>query len=160
GKYDEALKDADASLAIVGPEQNVPALDARSWALNGLRRHDEALKDSLTARRIKPSDGFALISEARALGGLGRRAEMLQVLREAAQAEPEKFGKTYQDAVQFPDSATTETLFNAPSAKGSVAAAASGGGFKMWHFLIYGLLGGALIAAGVLHLGQAREATT
>ncbi|MCX5790373.1 MAG: protein kinase [Elusimicrobia bacterium] len=159
GRYVEALQDANASLSLLAPEKNPQALEARSWAHNGLKRYADALKDAQAARSLRPSDGFAWVNEARALGGLGRRAEMLERLREAARMEPEMYGKTYQEAVQLPEYADTETLFGGAQASAPRPEAARGS--KAWHLVLYSLFGGVLIALGLLHIGsRAREATT
>ena len=159
GRYVEALQDANASLSLLAPEKNPQALEARSWALNGLKRYADALKDAQAARSLRPSDGFAWVNEARAFGGLGRRAEMLERLREAARMEPEMYGKTYREAVQLPEYADTETLFG--GAQASAPRPEPERGFKSWHLILFSLFGGVLIALGLLHVGsRAKEATT
>lgn len=162
GRLNEAVRDASLSLALVTPKQGFPALKTRAWAYNGLRKFDNALKDSLQAKSIKPGDGFVLMSEARALGGLGRRDEMVARLQEAAAVEPERYQALYEAALELPSDADTETLFTGlPSARGGKPGGKPSGG--RWHkvrLLVYCLAGGLLIALGLSHKDVAERATT
>ena len=157
GLYSEALRDMDAALALLGPDTNAAALDTRSLALSGLRRYPEALRDAEAALRLNPSDGRARINKARALGGLHRRAEMLELLREAAQAEPESYGPLYQQAVRLPEDADADVLF-AGLGKGVAGRPAAPARSGAWHFVLYSLLGGILIGLGLLHIGSRASA--
>lgn len=158
GNFTMAVQDASASLSMLPPARGVGVLSARAWAFNSMRRHDEALKDSLQARRIKPADGFALINEARALGGLGRRPEMLERLREAAVLEPAKYQPILDDALQLPDDADTELLFT--RLPGAAQAPAPSSSSRTLRLILYVLAGGILIAFGLHRLGLAGRAAT
>ncbi|MBI4346353.1 MAG: protein kinase, partial [Elusimicrobia bacterium] len=162
GRLEDSVRDASLSLALVTPKEGFPALKTRAWAYNGLRKFDDALKDSLQAKSIKPGDGFVLMTEARALGGLGRREEMVSRLKEAAAAEPDRYQGLYEAALELPSDADTETLFTGlpASARGGPAKPSRGGTWHKLRLLVYCLAGGLLIALGLSHKDVAERATT
>ncbi len=163
GRYSDAAKDASASLGMLTSQQGFPVLKTRAAAYNGMRRYEDALKDALQAKSIKPGDGFVLMSEARALGGLGRRDEMIERLREAAAVEPAKYQPLYEGALDLPSDADTEALFTGLPASARAAGAPRPKGGARWHWLrlaLYCLAGGLLIALGLSHREVAERATT
>ncbi|MBI5202564.1 MAG: protein kinase [Elusimicrobia bacterium] len=155
GRLTETVRDSSLSLALVSnPRDALPALKTRAWAYNSLRKYDDALKDSLQAKSIKPGDGFVLMSEARALGGLGRREEMVERLRQAAQLEPQRYEGLYDAALELPSDADTEALFSTLPAASRGAPGSPPKRGQGWHWarlVLYCLAGGLLIAVGLSH---------
>jgi len=82
-----ALADADAALALnPPPDLKAQALDTRGFALEGLKRYPEALKDYAQAQKEKVPDAYLHAGEL--LWKLGRKAEARQALEEFLKLAP------------------------------------------------------------------------
>ncbi|MBI3297080.1 MAG: protein kinase [Elusimicrobia bacterium] len=148
GRHEEAEAAADSALALA--PDSVPTLNTRSWARSGSRKFSDALGDARRILELSPGNAFGLVAEARALGGLGRRDEMIDALSQAA-ARDGRFGELRGRAVRLPREADTELLFTGgPEAAAPAAPRRSNRRFLV--MLASTVSGGLLLALGLLHV--------
>ena len=148
GDFRAAVADASSGLALA-PE-SVPLLHTRAWAYGGLGDYEASAADTLSILRRQPRDPYALYGLARAQSGLGRRTQMLESLKKAADADP-RFRKTYVAALQLPTGADTELLFAGFDGPAPAGPNAPGPERHPLRIVLAALAGGLLIALGVLH---------
>lgn len=149
--YQDAIRDASYSLNLA--PGNSPALGSRAWALNKLGRYKEGLQDADSVLENNPDDPYAYQNKAFSLAGMGERAEMIESLRRSAELDP-RFKSRYEKALQAPENVDVLFLFDdAPVAHGAAPAPPRGATKKRFMFLsINALLGGCLVALGMLHV--------
>ncbi|MFH2205122.1 MAG: tetratricopeptide repeat protein [Elusimicrobiota bacterium] len=152
GDHKAAIKNATRALEL--QPGSVPALNTRAWSKSGLGHFAAALDDARGILTADPYNAFGHVNKARALGGLGRRSEMMEALSRAAQFD-ERFTGLRDQALQLTSDADTELLFAGLFGGATSAAAAPPRPGRRKRFLlliISCMLGGLLVAAGVLHI--------
>ena len=147
GEYAEAANDATRGLALA--PRDGALRDARAWAYNRMGRVHEAIADSQHALEIDPRDAYAFANRAYANEQRGDFTAMAEDYRAAARINP-RFESAYRDA------ARRHGLSPRPPSEesGSVPTPAKIPP-KLRPFatvLFSSLLGGLLIAMGVLHV--------
>ena len=152
GRSDAAIADASKALEIA---PGSPALlITRAWAYGKSGDFESALKDASAALEAAPSDGAAHFVKAFSLAGLGRRAETLEQLREAAAASP-AFREVYDRALHLPEIGDAMLLFSGPAPSSASSAPAQAPaparrGIGFIPLLLAVLVGGFLIALGLM----------
>lgn len=151
GENKLAIEAADKALEL--DPGSVPALNTRAWAENGLRRFKAALGDASKLLASNPYNAFGHVNRARALGGLGRRGEMKEALRQAARLDG-RFEPLSKRALQLADDSDTELLFSGilGGAPATPAKRRPSRNKRFVLLVLACLLGGLLIAAGTLHI--------
>ncbi|OGR94453.1 MAG: hypothetical protein A2V88_11705 [Elusimicrobia bacterium RBG_16_66_12] len=147
GEYAEAANDATRALALAPGDGALR--DARAWAYNRMGRVHEAAADAQHAIESDPRDAYAFANRAYANEQRGDFAAMAEDYRTAAEINP-RFEPAYRDAARRhgldPRPLSREkdgasVIERIPSKTRSFAAV-----------LLSSLLGGLLIALGVLHV--------
>lgn len=150
GRHLEAVAAADRALALA--PNSVPTLNTRSWALSGLRRFPEALADARVLLGLAPDNPFGLVAEARALGGLGHRSEMIDALSRAA-GHDGRFADLRGRAVRLPQNSDTELLFSGVTEAAPAPELAPRRTTRRFLIVLaFTLLGGLLFGLGLLHV--------
>ncbi len=150
GEYGDAARDATRGLTIQ-PADNA-LLDARSWAFNRMGRYRDAVADAHTALEINPNDAYAFANRAYASEQNGDFHSMLNDYRTAAKLNAQ-FEPTYRDAALRHGLAPAILPGEAAPAPAPSRGARRGRLFAA--VLVSSLLGGLLVALGVLHIGSA-----
>ncbi len=148
-KYADAIYDSSFALGLA--PGNPVALDTRAWAFNKLRKYREGLSDSGFVLSKNPSDAFGYENRAFALAGLGDANGSLSALSQASSLDS-RFKGIYADALKAGPSGLLP-LFMDPGA--GVSNHALSGWWKEKTFLslfVLSLIGGILVALGVLHI--------
>jgi tetratricopeptide (TPR) repeat protein/tRNA A-37 threonylcarbamoyl transferase component Bud32 len=162
GRYDDAVRDAGF---VIGKDPgNLQAFNMRAWALNRKGRARDAETDASRAIGLNPNFADAWFNRALAYEGQGDYGRMLQDFKHAAALNAAYAGR-YQDAVaQY--GARVPGLSGVPAAFLTGAAAAGEAPpvrrrrNPLRRFLItlfFTLTGGALVAAGLIHVMSSRD---
>ncbi len=149
GDYRRAAASADAGLALAPRDSSL--LINKAFAENHLKRYREALASANAALEADPRNPYAYANRAYAYGGLGDRDAMLSDINRAAALDP-RFQKAAADAaaLQLPSSADILFLFPGEGSAGPAAAAAPARGKSFGLVVGAGILGGLLLALGLL----------
>jgi len=152
GDHKAAIKSATRALEL--QPGSVPALNTRAWAKSSLGHFAASLDDADVILRADPYNSFGYVNKARALGGLGRRSEMMQALSRAAQFD-ERFTGLRDNALQLTSETDTELLFAGLFSGAQPAAPPPPRPGKRKRFLLLiasCVTGGLLVATGILHV--------
>jgi tetratricopeptide (TPR) repeat protein len=153
GEYGEAARDATRGLAI--QPNDAPLHDARAWAYNRMGRFVDAVADAHSALESNPRDGYALANRAYADEQRGDYESMAEDYRAASELNPQ-FEPTYEDAARrhglTPPATAGDKRLPAPDA----GRRRSGRTFAL--VLFSSLLGGLLVALGILHASSLLKA--
>ncbi|MCX5790370.1 MAG: protein kinase [Elusimicrobia bacterium] len=158
GRYGEALRDALAALEASPARARGPAKQiASEFARRGHYKESKAL--ALALLRQDPKDASAHFALARAEYGLGNRAATLQQLQEAASLDPAAYRAKFEAARAAGNDEDLTFLFDDAAGtqpQGGASArqpASRGRGF--WWTVVATLVGGLLVALGLLHAAGA-----
>ncbi|MBI5247195.1 MAG: protein kinase, partial [Elusimicrobia bacterium] len=153
GRWEEALRDVRAGLALA--PGNVALLTTKAIAENRTRRWNDALATANEMLAADPNNAWAYAARAHAYGGLGRKDDMMRDILRAASLDAH-FRQAAEDAknIQLPSDADVMFLFPGESAKSATksAPAASGRGRSFSVLVIAGIVGGLLLALGLLSI--------
>lgn len=160
GRYDQAAADAERGLERDPKSQAL--LRAKAYAENRLKRWREAVASSNRLLELHPEDPYGHAYRAHAHAGLGDKDAMLADIGRAARLDP-RFGDAARQAagLQLPSEADVFFLFPGEA----VASAASPAPLKRARsfglVLLSSVLGGLLLALGLvrLFLARGREAS-
>lgn len=151
GRHAEAEAAATEALALA--PDSVPALNTRAWARSGQRKFGDALADARRLLALAPDNAFGYAVQARALGGLGERQEMVDSLATAARLDG-RFAELRGAAVRLPKDADTELLFGALAGTAPAAAPPAAPSSRRFNrflvLLCLSLAGGLLVGVGLL----------
>ncbi len=149
GDYRRSAASADAGLALAPRDSSL--LVNKAFAENRSKRYREALASANAALEADPRNPYAYANRAYAYGGLGDRDAMLSDINRAAALDP-RFQKAAADAaaLQLPSSADILFLFPGEGPAGPAAAAAPERGKSFGLVVGAGILGGLLLALGLL----------
>lgn len=147
GRYGDAIKDATEGLAVAPGV--VELLDARAWAYNRVGRLQDATADANHALELDPKDAYALVNRAYAAELRGDYQAMLRDLK-AASALNAQFDVDYRDAARR-HGLTVDGASLKPAAPQSLP---RGRSFML--VLGFSLVGGLLIAMGLVHINESR----
>lgn len=161
GRYDDAVR--DAGYVIEKDPANMQALNMRAWALNRKGRARDAETDASRAIGLNPGYADAWFNRALAYEKQGDYKRMLEDFRQAAALSGAYSGR-YQDAVaqygpRVPGFSGGAAARQAAS-PGAGGAQPGEGRSPVKRFLIlmfFTLTGGALVAAGLLHIMSSRR---
>ena len=145
--YDAALRDAVAGLALA--PNNPALLNTKARALLAKGDWKGALAAANQALELNPKDAFAFAQRAYALGKLGDRKGMLDNLKTAASLDS-RFQSSLQSALQMPEDSDVMFLFPGENAAEGGPAGSGKGKRSPGIFLLAALVGGALIAFGLI----------
>jgi tetratricopeptide (TPR) repeat protein len=151
GRWEEALKDAAAGLALA--PGNMALLNKLAIAQNRTHRYREALVTANAMIAADPHSAWGYAYRAHAEAGLGNRAGMLADINHAAEMDPSFRDAAAQAAqLQLPSDADVMFLFpgEGKGAKPAPSAAAPGRGKSFGVVVGAGLVGGLLLALGLL----------
>lgn len=135
GEYKAAARDATLSLAMAPNNQS--AYDARASAFLGLGQARDALADSKRSIAIDPNNAQAYFNRANAYRALGREQDMMSDYRKAALLNP-----------VYPVPAAPK----ATSEGREVPVPDDGWANRLWFTLMSTVIGGLLIALGLLRV--------
>ena len=121
GDFKGALADAEAGLKL--RPRDAGLLVAKAYSLNRLKDYQNALDAARLAREADPSSADAIAQYAMAVGGLGRREEMLSLLAEAA-AKDDRYASSLASAQSLPAGSDLLFLFPGESMPASAQSAA------------------------------------
>ena len=161
GRYDDSVR--DAGFVIEKDPANMQAFNMRAWALNRKGKARDAETDASRAIGINPGYADAWFNRALAYEKQGNYKRMLEDFRQAA-ALSGAYASRYQDAVaqygpRVPGFNGGAAARRDLSAAGG-GAQPSGGRSPVKRFLIlmfFTLTGGALVAAGLVHIMSSRD---
>jgi tetratricopeptide (TPR) repeat protein/tRNA A-37 threonylcarbamoyl transferase component Bud32 len=157
GNYKGAINDASFALGLV--PGSAAALQTRSWAFAQDGQYKEALADANFSLERDPSNAYAYYNRAFALAGSQDHDGALDSLKKAADLD-HRFQQTYQQALEAPKDADLVFLFaDVGTKKASPAGAAPAPGSRQKrfaHIMLISVLGGGLVALGLLHIFSAR----
>jgi len=162
GRYDDSVR--DASYVIEKDPANMQAYNMRAWALNrkGLAR--DAENDASRAIGINPGYADAWFNRALSYEKQGDYKRMLEDFKQAA-ALSGAYSTRYQDAVAQYGPRVPGFAGGVPArqevSQSAGGARPEGGRSPMKRFLIlmfFTLTGGALVAAGLVHIMSSRRA--
>ena len=144
GEYEEAVADATEALRL--SPGSALALDARSRALLNLGRVEDAARDATDAIRLDPANAYPFATRARAREKMKDWAGMLADFQQAARLNPQ-FEPDYRRALE------RHALPPAPTAATPVPARGDeSGASRVWLLILSSVVGGSLIAAGLVHV--------
>ena len=160
GRYDDSVR--DSGFVIEKDPGNLQAYNMRAWALNRKGLSKDAETDASRAIGINPGYADAWFNRALAYEKQGDYKRMLEDFKQAA-ALSEAYSTRYQDAV-------AQYGLRVPGFNGSAAArsgtSAAGRGARpaddrtplkrFFILMFFTLTGGALVAAGLLHIMSSR----
>ncbi len=155
GEYGEAARDATRGLAA--QPNDAPLHDARAWAYNRMGRFVDAVADAHFALESDPKDGYALANRAYADEQRGDYEAMAEDYKAAAALNPQ-FEPTYADAARrhglTPVKAAPRDkrvpLLDAKRQKRE----------RSFALVIFSsMLGGLLVALGILHVTSLAKAS-
>jgi len=155
GRWEEALKDASAGLAITaaaGKGEPLALLNSLARAQNRTRRYGDALATSERMLAADPRSAWAFANRAYARGGLGDKAAMMADIETAARLDP-AFQRAAAEAAALTLPSDSDVLFLFPGEGGArpAKAPAPGGRGKSFGVVVgAGLVGGLLLALGLL----------
>jgi tetratricopeptide (TPR) repeat protein/tRNA A-37 threonylcarbamoyl transferase component Bud32 len=149
GEYGEAARDATRGLAI--SPSDAPLHDARAWAYNRMARYVDAIAEAHRALESDPRDGYALANRAYADEQRGDYQAMADDYKAAAELNPQ-FQPTYEDAVRRHGLAPEPTHRDKRIPELTARQRRQARSFAT--VLFSSLLGGLLIAFGVLHVSS------
>ncbi|MDX6770731.1 MAG: protein kinase [Elusimicrobiota bacterium] len=147
GRYGDAVRDATEGLSYSPADHHL--LDARAWAYNRIGRLADAIADSNHALEIDPKDAYAHANRGYAHELRGDYEAMARDLKAAATLNP-AFDSVYRDAARR-HGLSADGL----PAKASPARAALPRGRSFMLVLGFSLVGGILIALGLVHVNDA-----
>jgi len=158
GKYNDSIHDSSFALGLV--PGSAAALQTRSWAFAQAGQYKEALGDANYSLERDPGNAYAYYNRAFALAGLQERDGALESLKKAAELD-HRFQQTYQQALEAPKDTDLVFLFSDVGAKKSAPAEAlaqaPGNRQKRFaHLMLISVLGGGLVALGLLHIFSPR----
>jgi tetratricopeptide (TPR) repeat protein len=148
GRYGEAIKDATEGLAAA--PGHVPLLDARAWSYNRVGRLQDAIADANRALELDPKDAFAFANRAYSHEQRGDHESMLKDLKSAAGLNPQ-FDVVYRDAARRHGLTPEGEPLAAPAPRGLPR------GRSFLLVLGFSLVGGVLIALGLVHINEGRR---
>ena len=151
GRWDDALKDAVAGLAVA--PGNMILLNTKALSENRSHRYREALATAEMMIASDPRSAWGYANRAHAWGGLGDKEKMLADLDRAA-ALDRSFARSAADAarLQLPSDADVIFLFpgESPKVSSKAPAPAPGRGRSFSLVVGAGLAGGLMLALGLL----------
>lgn len=147
GRFGEAIKDATEGLAV-SPADNA-LLDARAWAYNRVGRLQDSIADSNRALELDPKDAYAFANRAYAQEQRGDYEAMLRDYKSASELNAQ-FGVAYRDAARRHNLSLDGTPARPPAPP---ARQPRGRSFLV--LLGFSLIGGVLIALGLVHINEA-----
>jgi len=154
GMHDSSLRDVEAGLNLVPRDASL--LVIKAFDKNRQKDYNAALAAAGTAREVDPGSVDAMANYAYALGGLGQRDQMLDLLGQAA-ARDARYQASLQDAKNRPVGSDILFLFPGESAAGGSAQPFGPEGTnrpsrtrRYGVLAIATLLGGILVALGLL----------
>ena len=149
GEYGDAARDATRGLSM--QPNDAPLHDARDWAYNRMGRFVDAVADAHFALESNPRDGYALANRAYADEQRGDYQAMAEDYQAAAALNPQ-FEPTYEDAARR-HGLTPQTTARDKTVP-SIDARRHKRERSFALMLISSLLGGLLVALGILHVGS------
>lgn len=155
GEYGDAARDATRGLTV--KPSDAALHDARAWAYNRMGRYEDAIADAHRALEVDPKDSYALANRAYAGEQKGDYDAMAEDYKAAAVLNPQ-FQPTYEDAARR-HGLTPETASGAkrtPDARAERRRQRRARAFAT--VLFSSLVGGLLIALGILHVNSRAEA--
>jgi len=160
GRYDDSVR--DSGFVIERDPSNLQAFNMRAWALNRKGQARDAETDASRAIGINPAYADAWFNRALAYEKQGNYKRMLEDFKQAA-ALSGAYSSRYQDAVaqygmRVPGFNGSAAGRNETSAAGRGAQPGEGRA-PLKRFLIllfFTLTGGALVAAGLVHIMSSR----
>jgi len=160
--FEEALEDTAQGLKLMGDKPSPVLLLLHARVLNSLNRHDEALIAADRALADNPNSAVQaklLFQKAWALGGLERREDALHSLAQAARLDA-SYIPYYQEALELPGEDDWGTLFSseflAEAAPYARQESSKDGGRRIVMILAMTLIGGFLVALGLLQVVSSR----
>ena len=153
GEYGEAARDATRGLSM--QPNDAPLHDARAWAYNRMGRFVDAVADAHFALESNPRDGYALANRAYADEQRGDYEAMAEDYKAASALNPQ-FEPTYEDA------ARRHGLTPSATARDKTVPSLDARRHKRERsfvlMLFSSLLGGLLVALGILHVSSPSKA--
>jgi tetratricopeptide (TPR) repeat protein len=146
GEYGEAARDATRGLAM--QPNDAPLHDARAWAYNRMGRFVDAVADAHFALESDPRDGYALANRAYADEQRGDFEAMAEDYKAASDLNPQ-FEPTYEDAARRHGLTPQATARDKRVPLLDARRRRREGSF--FFVLFSSLLGGLLVALGILH---------
>ncbi|MCX5795786.1 MAG: protein kinase [Elusimicrobia bacterium] len=153
GMYEASLRDVEAGLKL--SPRDASLLVIKAFDKNRQKDYNAALAAARTALEIDPGSADAMANAAYALGGLGHRDQMLDLLGQAA-ARKGSYQASLQDARNRPVGSDILFLFPGEAAGGSAQPFGPEGSNRPSRTRRYGVLaiaavlGGILVALGLL----------
>ncbi|MDD5303815.1 MAG: protein kinase [Elusimicrobia bacterium] len=149
GDYRRSLASASAGLAV--SPRDASLLNSKAFAQNRTKQYRDALETSVGAIEAAPRDPRSYANRGYAYGGLGDKVAMMSDMNTAASLDP-AFKKAAADAaeLQLPSNADILFLFPGENPAEPAAAAAPARSRSFGLVVGAGLLGGLLLALGLL----------
>lgn len=162
GRYDDAVR--DAGRVIENDPANMQAFNMRAWALNRKGQARDAATDASRAIGLNPGYADAWFNRALAYEKQGDYKRMLEDFRQAA-ALSGAYSSRYQDAVaqygpRVPGFAGAQGARQAAAAGAAEGAEGRGPLKRFLTLMLFTLVGGGLVAAGLLHIMSSRGAAS
>ncbi|MFH2203964.1 MAG: protein kinase [Elusimicrobiota bacterium] len=162
-RFDQALGDTSAAVALMGAKPNPILLMLHARILNSLDRPQEALAAVDRALATGPAADIQaklLFQKAWSLVSLDHKEDALHTLAQAARLDG-RYIPYYQEALELPNEADWTVIFRRELAaeaprytRNAVRRVVSG---RMAMILLLTLMGGFLVALGVLHVFGGRS---
>ncbi len=147
GRYGDAVRDATEGLSFSPADHHL--LDARAWAYNRIGRLADAIADSNHSLEIDPKDAYALANRGYSHELRGDYEAMARDLK-AASALNAQFEPVYRDATRRHGLTADGSPARAPAPRLPLP---RGRSFAL--VLGFSLVGGILIALGLVHVNDA-----
>ena len=151
GRYGDAVKDATEGLAFAPADHHL--LDARAWAYNRIGRLADSIADSNRALELAPKDAYAFANRGYSHELRGDYEAMLRDLKAAA-ALNAQFEPVYHDAARRHG----HGIDGSPSAGAAARRSPLPRSRSFALVLGFSLIGGLLIAFGLVHINDAARA--
>ncbi|MFA6003983.1 MAG: protein kinase [Elusimicrobiota bacterium] len=157
GRYAEALRDVEAGLAL--SPRDLVLLTTKAFVKNRMKDYRGAMEASALARELDPNSADALANYAHAVGGLGDRQQMLELLAAAGRMDS-RYAPSLASAQTMPPGSDILFLFPGETLPGAAAQAEapaaasairSSRGLRFGVLALLTLLGGVLLAVGLIH---------
>ena len=147
--FDQSLSAANRGLAA--SPRSTDLLNAKAFAQNRTGRWRDALASSNEAIEIDPKNAYAYANRAHAYGGLNDRDAMMSDIERAARLDG-AFGKAAAGAAALQLPSKDDVLFLFPGEEGAASAAAPAAKRSRNSALVVaaGVVGGLLMALGLL----------